>query len=223
VNCILIPARGGSKGIKNKNLLPHPITGYPLVWHAVNTALATENDFKVFVSSDSEDILNAATMAGAIPLLRPLELSGDEVSTEKVLLHILCSEVGFHNTDNITLMQCTSPFTEAQDIDNMLEQWQNSGRKSAVSVTPGRGGFLCGGFDWTDAGPCYDIQKRPRRQEMSDVYRENGALYMIKAFDLLNNQCRITKDAFLYKMPQERSFEIDSQEELKILKRWDGA
>ena len=106
-NIFIIPARSGSKGIKNKNL--KLINGIPLfVWSVIHAKYIAKKDDLILFSSDSEKYLNIAKSWGAIPIKRPLKLASDKAFTEPVMTHAL-SNITVHPEDNIVLLQPTSP------------------------------------------------------------------------------------------------------------------
>ena len=106
----LIPARKGSKGIPNKNLID--LCGKPLIHYALKASSLSLVD-ETWVSSDSDKILNISENLGAKTLKRPLELSDDNATSESVLLHF-AKNVNF---DILVFIQCTSPLIEFNDIN----------------------------------------------------------------------------------------------------------
>src|SRR6185295_10226970 len=119
----IIPARAGSKGIPGKNLVP--VCGRPLVVWSVRQALAAKRIDSVWVSSDGEDILAAATGAGAKAIRRPADLASDSASSESAWLHALdaIEQQGLRVT-RVVGMQPTSPVREPSDLDGALEQFE---------------------------------------------------------------------------------------------------
>ena len=213
---VLIPARGGSKGIPRKNL--RKVGGDPLVGRCVKTALGSRRADEVWVSTDDAEIAKTASRYGANILERPSELAGDMVSTEDAMLHF-SEHVDF---DIVVLMQATSPLTISEDIDNAVSMMDDF--DSVLSVCEDHGGWLCSGFRWFEGGiPDYDPTTRPMRQHMRKAYRENGALWVTHRAELLRSKCRISGRIGLYVMPRWRSFEIDEPEDLleinKLLSR----
>lgn len=216
---VLIPARGGSKGIPKKNLSMLGETS--LLARAIQTARQAELPVEVFVSTDDDEIADVSEQEGATAIARPDVLCTDESKTEHAMLHF-CSEV--RTVDIIVLMQVTAPFTIPQDVDGICEKVLNKGFDSAVSVCTAHGGWLCGGFDWEfegDSGkPLYDLKDRPMRQDMASKYRENGALYATTRDALLESECRVSGRIGLYVMPGDRSFEIDDPMDLLQAQRY---
>ena len=130
-NIFIIPARSGSKGIKNKNL--KLINGIPLfVWSIIHAKYIAKKDDLILFSSDSEKYLNIAKSWGAIPIKRPLKLASDKAFTEPVMTHAL-SNITVHPEDNIVLLQPTSPLRSKNLMKELNKKLETS--QSAVSLT----------------------------------------------------------------------------------------
>jgi CMP-N-acetylneuraminic acid synthetase len=218
---VFIPARGGSKGIPNKNL--QKINGQSLLARAVLTARMIPAINNVYVSTDSNEIALEAIKCGAMTLNRPDRISGDKSPTEDAIIHFLTH---FDTVDKVIFMQATSPFTVAEDLQKGIELFETETIDSVISVCTDHGGFLCGGFRWYegDSGSGiavdYEISEiRPRRQDMTTYYRENGAFYIFKRKEFLIYSNRLYGKVGLTKMPRWRSFEIDEPEDLEIARK----
>lgn len=207
----VIPARGGSKGIPNKNI--KIIAGKPLIGWTIEHALNSKNVDKVYVSTDSDEIARIATKFGAkVPFLRPSHLAEDTTATEPVILHLLdwLKDNESFIPDNIVLLQCTSPIRASDAIDNAIDLFNANSCDSLLSVTP----FWH--FLWKNpASPnaLYDHQNRPRRQDIKNddtCYRENGSIYVTKekCYRLFKN--RLGGKMGMYIMSEEESYEIDN-------------
>jgi N-acylneuraminate cytidylyltransferase len=177
---VVIPARGGSKGIPGKNL--RPVGGRSLIWRAVAAARAARSASVVAVSTDDEAIAAEARLAGALVIERPAAIAGDTASSESAVLHALeVLETQGPLPPVTVLMQCTSPFTRGEEVDRVVAALEHPGAACALSVVEDHG-FLWGldaqGFA---AGVNHDhTQPRRRRQELPPQYRENGALYAMR-------------------------------------------
>ncbi|MFT4303206.1 MAG: cytidylyltransferase domain-containing protein [Candidatus Woesearchaeota archaeon] len=207
----LIPARGGSKGIPKKNI--KLLAGQPLISYTIKASLNSKaND--TYVSTDCHEIHKISKIYGAKVIKRPKEFATDSASTESVLLHF-AKKINF---DILILLQCTSPFTTSEDISNAINIFKKNKYDSMLSVCDDHGGFLCGGFNWDENGnPInYNINKRPRRQDMKKVYRENGAIYIMTKKGLLKHKNRLFGNIGIYHMPIYRSFEIDEPGDFEI-------
>lgn len=212
----IIPARGGSKGIPRKNLIK--INRIPLVAHSIKTSKGSRYVQETYVSTDDAEIAKVAKNYGAKVIKRPKKYASDTASSESVLLHF-AKEIDF---DILVFLQCTSPLTSPKDIDGAVKQFLSKKHDSLLSVTENTGGFLCGGFLWNGKGKPinYDYKKRPRRQEIGMIYRENGALYIMRKKGLLKHKNRLYGKPGLYVMPRLRSFEIDEPSDFKFLGVW---
>lgn len=180
----VIPARGGSKGIPRKNLLE--VGGRPLIAWTVMQALAArdqDDDLIVAVSTEDEEIAQAAHKAGARVIERPAELAQDTTPTEPVILHAMDQvEAEGIELDAVILLQATSPVRREDTIARALSQYRSSGVDSLVGVVPQTPFFWrLPAASGQSATAAYDPQHRPRRQELAPEqlhYFENGSLYV---------------------------------------------
>ena len=117
----LIPARGGSKGVKRKNI--RLLGNKPLIVYSIKTALQSDLFQDVIISTEDTEIAKIVKKnGGSIPFMRPLELATDTTTTEEVLIHAITKlqTLGF-NFDTIVLRDCTVPFIDKQDMKKALE------------------------------------------------------------------------------------------------------
>lgn len=203
----IIPARGGSKRLPNKNLFP--ICGKPLITHTIEQALSTQLIGDVFVSSDSQAILDIARDYPEIYALeRNSALAGDNTSTETVLYAWIeeAERILPYFPDVIVLLQCTSPVREPEDIDGCIGLVTGRGYDSALSVVP------YDKFLWSTEGrPInYDPRHRPRSQDFEGQYQENGSIYAFTVDGWRTHRCRLFGKIGLWKMGKGESFEIDT-------------
>ncbi|MGP4044982.1 cytidylyltransferase domain-containing protein [Streptomyces sp. 2A115] len=140
----VIPARGGSKGVPAKNLLP--VGGVPLVARAVRECRATRLVTDVVVSTDDQAIAAAAREAGAEVVLRPAAIAGDTATSEAAVLHAMEAHEALHGSavDVVLLVQCTSPFIVREDLDGVVHAIIGKGADTALTVAPFHG------FVWRD-------------------------------------------------------------------------
>lgn len=111
----VIPARGGSKRIPRKALIP--FLGEPMIVHSIRAALESECFADVKVSSDDPEILDIAQSAGATPYRRDNHLAGDEIPTAPVLLDVLENETRHNRSwDVLACIYATAPLRTAEDI-----------------------------------------------------------------------------------------------------------
>jgi N-acylneuraminate cytidylyltransferase len=208
----IIPARGGSKRIGRKNVLP--LNGEPLVAHTVRHALqATEVD-EVIVSTEDDEIAAIAEASGATVIARPPELADDRATSESALLHALDARGG-EDPELVVFLQVTSPVRRPGDIDAAVRQLRQSGAESLLSVCRDRGLFWVADAD--GARPTnYDPHDRPREQDMPPQYRENGSIYVFRTPVLREGGARLGGRVELYEMDAWSSVQIDEPEDVRL-------
>lgn len=172
----VIPARGGSKGIPGKNL--ELVGGTSLIARCVIAARSSQRVGRVVVSTDDNAIAAEAIRYGAEVETRPPEIAGDTASSESAILHVL-DNLEKHGPlpDQLVFLQCTSPFTNGEQIDQVLTSLDAPHVNSSFSVAPWHG------FLWQKDGKAlnHDPQKqRKRRQDLDSTYLETGAIYAMK-------------------------------------------
>ena len=210
----LIPARGGSKGIPDKNLIL--LAGKPLVAHTILDALESKLITRVYVSTDSVEIARISIKYGAEVVLRPKKISGDKASSEAALVHALAEiEKSGISPDLVVFLQCTSPIRTGKDIDMAINKFDEVSADSLFS------GKLFRRFIWIKEGRQlrafnYDYFKRPRRQDMLPQYLENGSFYILKPAVLKKYNNRLGGRISVFEMDYRSSFEIDTYEDFKI-------
>jgi CMP-N,N'-diacetyllegionaminic acid synthase len=198
----LIPARKGSKGIKNKNLIN--LLGKPLIYYSIKSSLKSIVQ-ETWVSSDSDKILNISEKYGAKTIKRPLKYSSDTATSESVLLHF-AQNVDF---DIIVFIQCTVPLIKSKDINKGIKKMKNY--DSIVSVSETHQMF------WNSKSPLYNIYKRQRRQKSSSKFIETGSFFITTRKNLLKYKNRISGNIGFVEIPKHRSFDIDIYDDLKLV------
>lgn len=206
----IIPARGGSKGILDKNL--QPVHGIPLVARAVRSAVASLQIDEVYVSTDSNRIASAAEANGARVITRPDDLSGDEASSESALLHAIDQ---IPDADVVAFIQCTSPFIDPKDLDKACRMVSEGEADAVFSAVDDHG------FRWEERDGAFhpvghEAATRPRRQDLAPRVMETGAFYVFRAKGLRDSGSRFHGTISAVRVGRRESLEIDSAEDLSL-------
>ncbi|MEO5922172.1 MAG: acylneuraminate cytidylyltransferase [Pseudolysinimonas sp.] len=209
---VVIPARGGSKGVPGKNL--RRVGGIPLIARSITSALAATGVDRVVVSTDDSEIAAVAREWGAAVVDRPRELSGDEASSESAVLHALgvLESSGLH-VGVVVLMQATSPFIDAADLDVGIERVRRGECDVAMSA------IVSWGFLWRESatglrGVNHDMRARPRRQDRAPEYLETGAFYVMAADGFVAARHRFFGIVDAVLVTETTALEIDTEEQL---------
>lgn len=210
-NIVVIPARGGSKGIPRKNL--RPLNGFPLIHYAIAAAREVPEVASVIVSTDDDEIALFAERFGARVQMRPPDSAGDTVPLDPVILNALeCYE---RDTGAgvrwVISIQPTSPLIEPRDLRLAIAKLE-SGAGSVISVVEDKH------LTWTrdPSGFVPEYRARVNRQQLPDRFRETGAVIACAAADLRARGTRIVPPVDLLLMPPERSVDIDSYQDLAV-------
>jgi len=214
----IIPARGGSKGIHMKNIVT--LKNKPLLFYSINSSLQSKMITKTIVSTDNKKIAKVAKKLGAKVINRPKKLSQDKSQIEPAISHVLdyLEKKDGYKPDVIVLLQNTSPLRTAKHIDDAVKIFLKKKYSSMLSAYPSHS------FLWKKEGnkviPLnYNPQKRPRRQQMTAQFIENGAIYITKFTSFKKSKCRVSGRIGLYVMPKELSIDIDSYNDLKLARQ----
>ena len=217
----LIPARGGSKGLKKKNL--YPVNNKPLISWTIESAISSHYLEQIFVSSDDNSILEIASKEGVNCIERPASLAEDTSSMESVIMHSIeqidKQGIGFKY---LILLQPTSPLRDSKDIDLACKKFIQLKANSLISVTNVESSVLKtlvkddNGF----LRPAFD-NKFPsmNRQQLPLAYRPNGAIYIINKKLFLNNPTLFQKDTAMYEMKENKSIDVDSINDIHTIEK----
>lgn len=206
----IIPARGGSKRLPNKNILE--IASKPLITHTIEAALNSKYISSVVVTSDSDEILNITSSLGANIIKRDENLSSDTSSSVDVVLDVIskCDEFEY-----IILLQPTSPLRTSFHIDEAIKILKEKNADALVSVCEMEHSPL-----WSNSLPDDDCMENfldksldgKRSQELKKYYRLNGAIYIVKTKRFLEEKSFfLSKNIFAYKMDRKSSIDIDEK------------
>ena len=212
----IILARGGSKGIKNKNL--KLIKDKPLIFWSIKKSLKSKKINYTWVSSDSEKILKYAKKNGALIIKRPKSLSSDTSSSEAAWLHAAeYVEKNGYKIDTIVGIQPTSPIRVSKDFDNALDIFHKKKLDSLFSSTIINDFFVWKKNKLGKLTPNYNYKKRKRRQNIKDNFLENGSFFIFNKKKFIKYKCRLFGAIGTYDMPKSRSFQIDDFDDLNII------
>lgn len=216
----VIPARGGSKGIPNKNI--RVLAGKPLIAYSIASARATSRLSDCVVSTDSGVIADVARQhGGRVPFLRPEALATDAALSAPVMLHAVDAveaERGIR-VDVVVMLQPTCPLRRAEDIDGAVDTLLTEGCDSVVSLVdvqahhPARMYTLEGGAlrSVLDEG----VAMRPR-QELSPVYIRSGDVYVTTVASLRSTGSMMGGTCRAWVIPPDRACNIDGPLDLVV-------
>jgi len=211
----IIPARGGSRGVPRKNVLP--VGGVPLVARAVASARAAERVDLVVVSTDDAEIARVAADAGATVVDRPADIAGSTASSESALLHVLdtLERDGTH-VGTVVFLQATSPFIDARGIDDAVAMVDGGGYDAAFSAFETYGFLWSRDVDAAAAAINHDAAHRPRRQDREPHYLETGAFYAFDAAGFRRAGHRFFGRVGIVEVPELSAVEIDDHAQLAL-------
>lgn len=214
----LIPARGGSKGLPGKNIVP--VNGRPLLQWTIEAARASRYIDRVVLSSNDEAIMAEARACGCeVPFRRPRELSTDTATTVDVVLHALDALPEY---DIIVVLQPTSPLRTTEDIDSACRILEDVSAPACVSVAPvEQNPFWMYRVDSEGKmTPLLETEITAiRRQDLPSVCILNGAIYVAETQWLRRTRTFVTRETVAYVMPEKRSLDIDTPADLEAFKR----
>ena len=208
MNIVIIPARGGSKGLPRKNILM--LDGVPLVIRAAVVSKQAKNVDEVYISTEDKEIMSVAKKSGIKVIKRPVELAGDITSTDAVIEHVLnnisCNILG--------LVQCTAPLITVSDVERVIEVVED-GADSAFAACNFHG------FLWpaTSKGINHDGKNRLRRQDAPVQYLEAGSVYAVNAKKFMQEKTRFCGSPIIVEVDRARVFEIDDASDFAVAER----
>lgn len=212
----IIPARKGSKGLPQKNLAR--LCGKPLVAWSIEQARHSRTIDQVWVSSDSDEILEVAEQFGARPIRRPAHLATDEAPSESAWLHALdLIEKAEGLVDLVVGMQPTSPIREPSDLDDAIALFQDRHYDSMFSCCEVGDFFLWKILpDGHLVGDNHDHTNRQLRQNIEKRYLENGSFYLFTPTLLRTQRNRLGGRIGQFVMPRHKMFQVDTLEDLAL-------
>ena len=216
----IIPARGGSKGVPRKNI--RLLNGKPLIYYSMKEAKKSTLFDRIIVSTEDEEVAEIAEKYDVEVIIRPEELATDDSPVMLTLQHVVTylKETEDYDTDIIVMLQSTTPFRKAIDIDNAIRLLIETDADSVVSVCEAP--HTCNPHwvrkivdgklrPYTDR----EADLHPMRQELPKVYWRNGQIYAVKKDVLFDTGTLYGEDCRPYIMP--RKYYVNIDEELDFL------
>ena len=216
-----ICARGGSKGVKNKNI--RLLNGKPLIAYTILQAKSSKLFSNIVISTDSDEIASVAIKyGGEVFFKRDKELSNDNASKLDVIKDACIKSENYYNKkfDYIVDLDVTSPLRDVEDIRNSFEQFLKNDNDNLITVMPSRRSPYFNLIEIIDNQ--VKLSKEPpnkivRRQDVPKTYDMNASIYIWKRDALLKNDTLFLDKTGLYIMPEERSIDIDSEFDFKFV------
>ena len=212
---LVIPARSGSKRIKNKNLIK--INGKHLIEYTLGAITKIMPLNNIFISTNDFKIMQIAKKYKTNFIKRPAKLCGDNSSSEDGILHAIKSIKKNKEIKNIIFLQATSPLRDGKDIIKCIRKYEKNKLDSIFSA------FSAKRFIWTKvkrlSSLTFNYKKRERSQNLNNLIFENGAIYIFNVKKFLKFKNRIFGKFDFFEMEENKSFDIDNLQDLKIIKK----
>lgn len=217
-NIAIIPARSGSKGLKDKNI--KEFCGKPLIAHTIEVAIRSKQFKEVMVSTDSEKYANIARRYGAnVPFYRSETTSSDIASSWDMIDEVLrgYKQIG-KNFDTFCLLQPTSPLRTFEDIIEAYNLYKEKASFAVISVCEAEHSPLwCGNLpESREFVGFINYENMNQRQATRKFYRLNGAIYIVNIDRFKYDRFLYQEGSYAYIMPQNRSIDIDTAIDFKL-------
>ncbi|WP_374615162.1 cytidylyltransferase domain-containing protein [Sphingorhabdus sp.] len=218
----LIPARGGSKGVKRKNL--RTVLGKSLLAHAVQAARDAARVDRVYVSSDDAEILGLAREMGVGVVHRAVEAATDDATANDIVIDFLRQLPESLVTANpyLVFLQPTSPMRTGVHIDAAFDAMSSAGSDMCLSVTELKKTPFKS-FTLTAEGRLQSLfdeaLTNANRQSLPAVYYPNGAIYIFPFAEFLTRQAFPSNGGVPYIMSERESVDIDTEEDLAMVEK----
>lgn len=220
----IITARGGSKGILRKNIVP--LLGRPLLAYTVEAALASKRLTRIVLSTDDAEIAEIGARLGVpVPFLRSKELAGDDVPTLPVLQRVVNElELLGEEYDAVLTLQPTNPLRRTEDIDGAIELLEQTGADSVISFVdvgerhPARMKWIDSEGKVSDPPFTEQFEGQPR-QQLQKLYLREGSIYLTRRSVLMEQNSIKGRDCRAWIIPQERAQNVDTPLDLLIVEQ----
>ena len=209
---VVIPARGGSKGIPRKNL--RLLNGKPLLYYSINTALNSKFDLDVYVSSEDEEILNTSLQFGAKVHKRDISIADDKSTLDPVIYacYKYASQIENKDYDYIITMQPTSPLLKTNSLDSAIaKSIENKEIETIIAAKDDTH------LSWRKESDKFlpNYEKRLNRQYLTPTFTETGAFFITRK-DIITPTNRIGKNIELYILSNGEEIDIDTYEDWNL-------
>ena len=211
---VIVPARGGSKGVPGKNL--RPLAGVPLIVHTLQSALDCPAIERVIVSTDDDEIIRVCRgVTGVeVPFRRPAHLATDDAHAIDAYLHMV-DGLGVSEgvaPEEICVLLPTSPLRLPSDISAAIELYRHNDAQAVISVTEAKpASWLRQMGPDGRLHPVVSDERLDNRQNYTPVYLPNGSIYVFDVETLRSNRTYFGPESFAYPMPSERAVDIDTE------------
>jgi CMP-N-acetylneuraminic acid synthetase len=220
----IVTARGGSKGIPRKNIIP--LRGKPLLAYTAEAALASRRLSRTVLSTDDEEIARVGREWGLeTPLLRPPELARDDTPTLPVLQHMVRAlEAAGDCFDAVLTLQPTNPLRRPSDIDGAIELIENTGADSVISFVdvgekhPARMKYIDEENRVITPEFAEKFEGQPR-QQLSKVYLREGSIYLTRRDVLMKQNSLMGRDCRAWIVSEHRACNVDTAFDLFLVEQ----
>jgi N-acylneuraminate cytidylyltransferase len=212
--CAIVLARGGSKGIPKKNIMD--FCGRPLIGWTLEQLINTQGISSIWVSSDSDEILNISRDYCVNTIKRPPKLSHDYASSESGWLHAINIIEEKESIDLVLAPQVTSPLREPSDFERAFEHFHEQSCDSLFSCNIIEDFLIWGQDKGVMKSINYDYRNRLRRQDASKQFLENGSFYIFKPSIIKKFKNRLGGKIGVSPMEFWKMFEIDTVKDVRI-------
>lgn len=214
---VVIPARGGSKGIPRKNI--RLLNNKPLISYSIDIAKSSEYVDDVVVTTDDSEIALLSEKFGASVIRRSDELSSDEIPLDPVIYDAMIKKekLAFDEYDIVITLQPTSPLLKSSTLDKAIEKFEDFNIDSVISVVDDR--HLSWGYDEENQRYFPNYYERKNRQFLPKDFRETGAILASRR-RFINEMSRLGNNLDLIEVSREESVDIDNYEDWWIAENY---
>ena len=214
---VVIPARGGSKGIPRKNV--RLLDGQPLISYSINVAKSSEYVDDVVITTDDSEIALLSEKFGASVIRRSEELSTDETPLDPVVYDAMVQKekLAFDEYDLVITLQPTSPLIKTSTLDQVIEKFEDFAIDSVITVVDDR--RLSWGYDENNERFFPNYIERKNRQDLPKDFKETGAILATRR-KFVNEFSRLGTNIDIVEVSQEESVDVTNYEDWWIAEKY---